>query len=263
MSYPYSIVRNGYSIPLTNIYSGYNSSGSTPGYSGMGTFSTTSVNYNKQNLIEYYYNGTSVFPSNICSYYTPPTTNTLYSSTIPGGCSKISFILIGGGGGNQGNDNINEVSGVNGGGSGFVYVNCNVSSGMSYSIKTGSAGIGGSPTPFQSDGFPGNDSSLLINGYYFAALGGGAGIGSQNTGYGGSYYTITAGITINEAYYGTGANGLGIDNGSGYRASNGLQYNFSSYPTGQFDSSFDGYGNGGVSGGVGATDGKAIMYFHY
>ena len=59
MAYPYSIVRNGYSIPLTNIYSGYNSSGSTLGYFGMGSFSTTSVNYNKQNLIEYYYNGTS------------------------------------------------------------------------------------------------------------------------------------------------------------------------------------------------------------
>ena len=59
MSYPYNILRNGYSIPLTSVYSGYNSSGSTPGYSGMGSFSTTSVNYNKQNLIEYYYNGTS------------------------------------------------------------------------------------------------------------------------------------------------------------------------------------------------------------
>ena len=215
--------------------------------------------------MEFYYNGSSVFPSNICSSFTPPTTDTLYNGTIPGGCSGISFILIGSGGGNQGNDNINEVSGVNGGGGGFVFANCSCSAGMSYSIKSGSAGIGGSPTPFQGDGFPGNDSSLLLNGYYFAGLGGGAGIGSQNVGYGSDYYkpSITSGITIKETYYGTGANGLGTDNGSGYRASNGLQYNFALTPTGYFDSSFNGYGNGGVSGGVGATDGIAKMYFHY
>ena len=60
MSYPY-ITRNGYSIPLTNIYSGYNPLGSTPGYSGMGSFSTTSVAYNKQNQVEFNYNGSSVF----------------------------------------------------------------------------------------------------------------------------------------------------------------------------------------------------------
>ena len=60
MFYPYNIKRNGYSIPLTSVYSGYNSSGSTPGYGGMGTFSTTSVAYNKQNPINYFYNGTVV-----------------------------------------------------------------------------------------------------------------------------------------------------------------------------------------------------------
>ena len=61
MSYHYNINRNNYSVPLTQIYSGYNSSGITPGYSGMGTFSTSSLDYNKQNPIEYYYNGSSVF----------------------------------------------------------------------------------------------------------------------------------------------------------------------------------------------------------
>ena len=61
MSYPYNIIRNGYSVPLTQIYSGYNSSGITPGYVGMGTISTSSVDYNKQTPIEYYYNGSSVF----------------------------------------------------------------------------------------------------------------------------------------------------------------------------------------------------------
>ena len=94
MSYPYNINRNNYSVPLTQIYSGYNSSGITPGYSGMGTFSTSSYDYNKQNPIEYYYNGSSVFSSNICSSYTPPTTNTLYSGIITGGCSGISFLLM-------------------------------------------------------------------------------------------------------------------------------------------------------------------------
>ena len=262
MSYPYNIIRNGYSVPLTQIYTGYNSSGITPGYSGMGTFSTSSYDYNKQNPIEYYYNGSSVFSSNICSSYTPPTTNTLYSGTITGGCSGISFLLIGGGGGNQGYDGINEVSGVNGGGGGFLYVNCNFSSGMSYSIFSGSAGLAGSGTPFQSDGNDGNDSTLTINGYQFKSYGGGAGIGSQNTGYGGNY-DKPSGFAINLSYYGMGANGLGIDYGSGYRASNGLQYNFALTPTGFFDTSFNSYGCGGVSGGVGATDGKAIIYFHY
>ena len=40
-SYPYNIKRNVYSIPLTSVYSGYNSGGSTPGYGGMGSVSTT------------------------------------------------------------------------------------------------------------------------------------------------------------------------------------------------------------------------------
>ena len=64
-SYPYSIIRNGYVLPLTSIYSGYNPLGTTPGFGGTGSFSTTSVAYNKQNQVEYYYNGLSVFPSNI------------------------------------------------------------------------------------------------------------------------------------------------------------------------------------------------------
>ena len=54
MSYPYSIIRNGYIIPLTNVFSGYNSSGTTNGYQNMGSFNTTSVNYNKQNQIGFY-----------------------------------------------------------------------------------------------------------------------------------------------------------------------------------------------------------------
>ena len=108
MSYPYNINRNGYSVPLTQIYSGYNSSEITPGYQNMGTFSTTNVAYNKQNLVEFNYNNSCIFPSNICSSFTPPTTNTLYSSTIPGGCSGISFILIGAGEGSEGNDRFRE-----------------------------------------------------------------------------------------------------------------------------------------------------------
>ena len=119
---------------------------------------------------------------------------------------------------------------------------------MSYSLISGSAGIAGSPTPFQSDGNDGNDSSLTINGYQFTAYGGGAGIGSQNTGYGGNY-DKPSGLAINLSYYGMGANGL--------------QYNFALTPTGFFDSSFDGYGCGRVSGGAGATDGIAKMVFHY
>ena len=225
----------------------------------MGTFTTTTVANNKQNKVEFNYNNSCVFPSNICSSFTPPTTDTLYNGTIPPGCSEISFILFGGGGGCQGNDGINEVSGVNGGGSGFLYVVCNVSSGMIYSLISGSAGIAGSPTPFQGDGFDGNDSSLTINGYQFTAYGGGGGKGSQNTGYGGNY-DKPSGFAINLSYYGMGANGLGTDNGSG--ASNALQYNFALTPTGFFDTSFNGYGNGGVSGGVGATDGIAKMFFH-
>ena len=38
MSYPYSIVRNGYVVPLTSVYSGYNPLGTTPGFGGMGIF---------------------------------------------------------------------------------------------------------------------------------------------------------------------------------------------------------------------------------
>ena len=266
MVYPYNIIRNGYTISLTSIYSGYKSGGSTPGYGGMGIFDITTVNYNRQNPIEYYYNGTSVFTSNACSSYTPPTKDLLYYGFVPNGCSGISFVLIGGGGSSQGYDGINEVSGVNGGGGGFMFINCSCTAGMSYSIISGSGAIAGSPTPFQGDGFNGNDSSLTINGYQFIGGGGGAGIGSQNIGYGGTYTNPNvSGISVSQSYGGIGQNGAGTDNYITTRSYNGLQNNFSLMPTGQFDSTFNNYGLGGVSsGGIGAgSDGIAIMYFHY
>ena len=265
MSYPYSIVRNGYSIPLTSVYSGYNSSGSTPGFGGMGSFDIATVNYNKQNPIDFYYNGTTIFPSNVCSYSTPNTLDTVYYGTIPGGVSGISFILIGGGGSSQGYDGINEVSGVNGGSGGFLFINCSCSAGMNYTIKSGSGAIAGSPTPFQGDGFNGADSVLNLNGYYFGGLGGGGGIGSQNVGYAGGYsIPSVSGITIYQSYGGNGIDGAGIDNFITTRTYNGLQNNFSSFPTGQFDTTFNNYGLGGVSSGIGAgSNGIAIMYFHY
>ena len=263
MAYPYNITRNGYSIPLTNIYSGYNSSGSTPGYFGMGSFSTTSVNYNKQNLIEYYYNGTSVFTSNICSSYTPPTTDTLYSGNIPGGCSSITFILIGGGGGSRGSDNINEVSGQTGGGGGFLFINCSCSSGMSYKIFSGSGGGFGNPSPFQSDGLDGVYSTLIIGGNTFTANGGYAGT-FYGAGSGGSYSNpSTTGITVYQSYGGIGQSGVDLGNAFSINpiAYNGLQQNFSLMPSGEFDSSFNSYGMGG---GIGpGSNGIAIMYFHY
>ena len=124
MVYPYNIIRNGFTIPLTSIYSGYNSSGSTPGYGGMGIFDIATVACNRQNPIDFYYDGTSVFTSNACSNYTPPTKDLLYYGFVLNGCSGISFILIGGGGSAQGYDGINQVSGVNGGGGGFMFINC-------------------------------------------------------------------------------------------------------------------------------------------
>ena len=65
-------------------------------------------------------------------------------------------------------------------------------------------------------------------------------------------------------YAGNGIDGAGTDNFITTRTYNGLQNNFSSYPTGQFDTTFNNYGLGGVSSGIGAgSDGIAKMFFHY
>ena len=224
----------------------------------MGTFDITSVNYNKQSPIEYYNNGTSVFTSNACASYTPPTYNTTYSSTIPNGCSGIAFILIGGGGGAQGTDNINERSGYNGGGGGFLFINCSVTSGMTYSITSGSAGIKGTDTPFQGDGTAGTNSSLTIGSNTFTANGGGYGTSTPN---GGDYTNpSTTGITVYQSYGGIGQNGAGTGN-YGPSSYNGLQQNIGLMPTGEFDSTYYSYGQGGFR--SGGSNGIAIMYFHY
>ena len=263
MSYPYSIIRNGYIIPLTSVFSSYNSSGITNGFQNMGSFSTTNATYNKQNQIGFYYKGLNIFQNNMCYFYTPPSINTVYNWVIPNGVSNISVFLIGGGGGSRGYDNINGITGSSGGGGGFLFLNCNVSAGMSYYIYSGSSGLKGSDTPFQGDGTVGNSSFITLNGNSFLAYAGQGGYdnGSGGAGgLGGSYFIpVLSGLTLNYSYGGNGANGLPPDNFA--NSLNGLQQNFSSFPVGFFDGLYFNYGQGGSN--SGGSNGIAIIYFHY
>jgi hypothetical protein len=275
MSYNYNIIRSGYTIPLTSVFAGYNSAGTTTYFTNMGSFTSAVSNYRKQNAVGYQQNGYDIGNIYEAKKLEWSAGLTVYLP-IPNGCSAIRILLIGGGGGGGGGSGISfglSQPGGGGGGGACLCADVAVSSGSSASLYVGYGGGGGSSSNNGGNG----EATVFTFGSNTWSAGGGIGGSNGNATfyYGGLGGTNTVVSGTGGTYYYNRYGDDGVGNTAGrpdafhsYSSGNssggysGIYY----ASTTNFDTPVANVGNGGSSTntyGNNGYNGYAVLHYLY